>query len=59
MDDDTIAAWARSIGLGRALDLFPEEVIAAERQAEAERAALVPTPDPALEPWPPMRVARG
>ncbi len=58
MEDDLVKAWARAIGLGRALDLFPDEVIAAACQAQAEREALARPDDPAVEPWPPMRLLR-
>jgi hypothetical protein len=45
---------ARTAGLDRAVEQFPDDVLAAA-QAAAQDLADVPTIDPTAEPWPPMR----
>jgi hypothetical protein len=57
MTDVEIDALMASNGLQHAFALFPEELRAAARQAESQRAALDPIVDPTQEPWPPMRTA--
>jgi hypothetical protein len=55
MDNDQIAARARAIGLHKALAEFPGDVYAAAHEALGHAGAIVVPPDPADEPWPPMR----
>lgn len=51
--DPVIAARARAAGLARALELFPEDVLAAARTGEGgERPGPFAPED---EPWPAMR----
>ena len=56
MDDEIlIRALARSAGLDKALEQFPDDVRAAYEQAKRTGGA-VPAPDSATaEPWPPMQ----
>jgi hypothetical protein len=57
--DPIIVALAQAAGLDKALALFPEDVQAAAKQA-LRNAGVVQVPaDPAVEPWPPMRVGIG
>ncbi len=49
-------ALARSIGLEKAVQEFPDDVIAAAQAAAATRSALPAPCSPAAEPWPPMRM---
>lgn len=55
MDQDLIAARARAAGLDKALAAFPEDVFAAAAQALSQAGTIHIPPDPAAEPWPPMR----
>ena len=48
-------ALARNVGLEKAVQQFPDDVIAAAQAAAHTRNALPATNDPAAEPWPPMR----
>ena len=52
MNDDDILVWARSLGLDLAVEGFPEDVIAAARDALARRASIVGLLEPTDEPWP-------
>lgn len=55
MDMQTIEVLARRTGLARALAEFPEDVMAAAKQA-ADVAQKIRRPDdPTAEPWPPMK----
>ncbi|MCK8784804.1 hypothetical protein M0638_10460 [Roseomonas sp. NAR14] len=60
MDRDLIEAQARALGLGTALRDFPADVAEAAAKAGALRRALPgaapAAPDPAAEPFPPLRV---
>jgi hypothetical protein len=47
---------AREVGLNEAVDVFPEEVIAAAQSAAQAQTAMRGTDILTLEPWPPMRV---
>ncbi len=59
MDKDLIIALARAAGLDKAVEQFPDDVLAAAQQALGNAGAIrVPT-DPADEPWPPMRAGAG
>lgn len=49
-------ALAREIGLEKAVNEFPDDVIAAAQAAVRTRSALPATDNPADEPWPPMRM---
>jgi hypothetical protein len=49
-------ALARIVGLEKAVDEFPDDVIAAAQAAARTRSALPATGNPAAEPWPPMRI---
>lgn len=49
---------ARQVGLGKAVQEFPDEVIAAAQAAAQTRSALPAASHPAAEPWPPMRMRR-
>ncbi len=52
-----LEAEARRLGLGRLVELFPDDVEAAARRVERQRQELDPPRDVACEPWPPMRCA--
>lgn len=54
--DLDVLALARKIGLEKAVHEFPDDVIAAAQAAAHTRSALPATPNPADEPWPPMRM---
>jgi len=55
VDKETIEVLVRRAGLARALTEFPEDVIAAAKQAaDVARKIKRPT-DPVAEPWPPMK----
>jgi hypothetical protein len=47
---------AEVAGLQIAIDKYRDELIAAAKAAADARAACTPADDPAVEPWPPMRV---
>ncbi len=49
-------ALARKAGLEKAMQEFPDDVIAAAQAAAHTRSALPATSNPAAEPWPPMRM---
>jgi len=55
MNQDLIIALARAAGLDKAVAEFPEDVLAAARQAFGNAGAITVPTDPADEPWPPMR----
>ena len=59
MDKDLIAALARAAGLHKALAEFPDDLFAAAQQALGNAGAVAVPTDPAVEPWPPMRVDAG
>ncbi|MGD9943391.1 MAG: hypothetical protein AB7L76_10625 [Burkholderiaceae bacterium] len=52
-----LRAKAMRVGLGRAFEMFPDDVAAAESAAAQARAAMRKLAPlcPAEEPWPPMR----
>jgi len=49
-----ILAVARAAGLGEAVELFPDDVIAAASAAAKARTAFAATDEATAEPWPPM-----
>lgn len=55
MTDDEIERRARELGFERAWTLFKDDVIAAARRAEIQRAQLDAPSGPDGAPWPPMR----
>lgn len=59
MDKPTIELLARRAGLAKALAEFPDDVIAAARQAADVVERIKLPADPAAEPWPPMRAGVG
>jgi hypothetical protein len=59
MDKATVELLARRAGLDKALERFPEDVLAAAEQANAAAAKLKAPTDPRAEPWPPMRAGNG
>jgi hypothetical protein len=59
MDKTTIELLVRRAGLDKALVEFPEDVAAAAAQAESVMEKIRQPTDPAVEPWPPMRVGDG
>ncbi len=54
--DELVMALARAAGLEKALAEFPEDVAAAAATAAPHLRAFEAPTDPAVEPWPPMRV---
>jgi len=56
MADKTLERMAEAAGLGLAFQLFPEDIRAAVKQVEIQRAALLDDFSAAEEPWPPMKV---
>jgi hypothetical protein len=62
MDERMVEAIARRAGLERALDEFPDDVIAAAVSAtkvtERVRQSSSTPLEPSSEPWPPMVVVR-
>jgi hypothetical protein len=59
MDKATIELLARRAGLAKALAEFPEDVMAAAKQAASAVERIKPPASPAAEPWPPMRAGEG
>ncbi|MBS0547201.1 MAG: hypothetical protein JSR24_05590 [Proteobacteria bacterium] len=59
MDKEIIELLARRAGLQKAMAEFPDDVIAAARQAADVAATIVAPEDPRAEPWPPMRAGEG
>ena len=59
VDQELVATLARAAGLHKALAEFPEDVMAAARQALGNAGAIKFPTDPAAEPWPPMRAGDG
>lgn len=53
---EEVLAWARKIGLDKAAQDHPAEVIAAADAAAKSREACRAPEDPTAEPWPPMHV---
>ena len=53
-----VLAIARAAGLDKAIAQFRNEVLDAAKSAAGARGAFTPTADPAVEPWPPMKVSR-
>ena len=51
-----VLTLAREIGLEKAVHEFPDDVIAAAQAAARTCSDLPATPNPAHEPWPPMRM---
>ena len=58
MDKQIIEMLARRAGLQKALAEFPDDVVAAARQANDVASKIKPV-DPRAEPWPPMRAGKG
>ena len=58
MDKEIIEMLARRAGLQKALAEFPDDVMAAAKQAGDVAAKIKPV-DPRAEPWPPMRAGKG
>jgi len=56
MDDSAMMELARAAGLEKALQFFPDDVIAAVRLARESCTGFTAPSDPAAEPWPPMSV---
>ena len=56
MDKTLIEALARQAGLDRALAEFPDCVLAAAKQAIGRSSEINTPTNPAVEPWPPMKV---
>lgn len=54
--DLDVLALARMAGLEKAVDEFPDDVIAAAKAAAHTRSTLPATCNSADEPWPPMRM---
>ncbi len=59
MDKEIIELLAHRAGLQKAMAEFPDDVIAAARQAADVAAAIAAPEDPRAEPWPPMRAGEG
>lgn len=59
MDKTLIEALARQAGLDRALAEFPDCVMAAAKQAIGRSSEINTPTNPAVEPWPPMKVGAG
>ena len=59
MDKDLIIALARAAGLHKAVLEFPDDVLAAARQAFGNAGAIAIPTDPTEQPWPPMRTGDG
>ena len=57
--DAEILAIARAAGLDKAIAQFRNDVLGASRSAADARDSFTPTTDPAVEPWPPMKVGGG
>ena len=57
--DPIITALAKAAGLEKALAAFRDDVKAAAEQALNNASAVRVPPDPAAEPWPPMRAGVG
>jgi len=62
MDERMVDAMARRAGLERALEEFPDDVVAAAisaaKVAESIRRSSGTPSEPLSEPWPPMVVIR-
>ncbi len=58
MDDQFLIKLAQELGLGIAVAEFPEDVVAAAREAEKYRRTLQDSFSPSDEPWPPMQVRK-
>ena len=58
MDKEIIEMLARRAGLQKALAEFPDDVMAAAKQAGDVAAKIKPV-NPRAEPWPPMRAGKG
>ena len=56
--DNELLAIARAAGLDKAIAEFRNDVLGAAKSAADARNAFTPTSDPAVEPWPPMKVTR-
>lgn len=59
MDKEIIELLVKRAGLQKAMAEFPDDVVAAARQAADVAAAIVAPEDPRGEPWPPMRAGDG
>jgi hypothetical protein len=57
-EDEAALSFAETIGLGKAATAFREDILAAAAAAKTFRQGLGIRPDPAAEPWPPMRVLK-
>jgi hypothetical protein len=58
MDEEIARQLALAAGLHLALELFPDDVLAAAAQVAKQREALKDNFGPADEPWPPMQVPK-
>jgi hypothetical protein len=59
MDRATIELLARRAGLDKALNEFPDDVMAAATHAGSAIARMKAPTDPRAEPWPPMKAGTG
>jgi hypothetical protein len=57
VNDIEIVAIARLAGLRKAVEQFPDDVLAAARAAAQVRMMLSLPKDPTVEPWPPMHTS--
>jgi hypothetical protein len=55
-DRAAVLSRARAAGLKKAVQQFPEDVVAGYAAAEHARSAFAPPERPVTEPWPAMRV---
>jgi hypothetical protein len=58
MDESMIEAIARRAGLERALEAFPDDVVAAANSAAKATDRIRRSSSTPSEPWPPMVVVR-
>lgn len=59
LKESEILAIAQAAGLDKAIAQFRNDVLGAARSAADARSSFTPTTDPAVEPWPPMKVGGG
>ena len=57
MAERDILAQATAAGLGKAVDEFPQDVLAAAQAARQARQSLCAPDDSTAEPWPPLRAS--
>ena len=58
-DESHALLIAEAAGLHKVIAEYRDEVLAAARAAATARKAFTAAEDPAVEPWPPMRVGGG